>query len=246
MDLEKMLVPLAPAGASWSNVRDAARYLITQLNRGIGPDGKRVVFAGNLEETWKPQVEIQPGLQYGLGWMIGSYRGRRLLAHAGGTSGFTSEFSFMPEDGLGIAILSNAQGAGIFVAGVRSRILELLFRQPADPKYAALLEESARHLRERTAGAQRADGIPAAYAGLYKHPSLGQVKVAVKGGKLVLSVPGYDNELRRLNQDTYVIWDPPMAGALIRFTKNGSGTTAMTLDADDPDIAGQYTFELSK
>jgi CubicO group peptidase (beta-lactamase class C family) len=55
-DLEKPLAPMAPAGASWSNARDTARYLMTQLPRGIAPDGRRVVSAENLTVTWQPQV----------------------------------------------------------------------------------------------------------------------------------------------------------------------------------------------
>ena len=39
--------------------REMARYLQTELNRGINPDGSRVVSAENLERTWQPGVQIQ-------------------------------------------------------------------------------------------------------------------------------------------------------------------------------------------
>ncbi|HZA22257.1 MAG TPA: serine hydrolase, partial [Dehalococcoidia bacterium] len=60
LTLEETLTPVAPAGGSWSNVQDLARYLITQLNQGVAPDGKRVVSADNLKLTWQPQVQAAP------------------------------------------------------------------------------------------------------------------------------------------------------------------------------------------
>jgi len=40
------------------------------------------------------QVEIQPGIDYGPGWMTGNYKGQRLLSHSGVREGFTSELTF--------------------------------------------------------------------------------------------------------------------------------------------------------
>ena len=40
------------------------------------------------------QVEIQPGIDCGLGWMTSNYKGKRLLSHSGVSEGFTSELTF--------------------------------------------------------------------------------------------------------------------------------------------------------
>ncbi|MCC6790998.1 MAG: beta-lactamase family protein, partial [Thermomicrobiales bacterium] len=48
LSLEEMLIPVAPAGLAWSTANDMARYLITLLQEGVGPDGNRVVSAENL------------------------------------------------------------------------------------------------------------------------------------------------------------------------------------------------------
>ncbi len=138
--------------------------------------------------------------------MIGSYRGR-VFIHAGGRP--------WNRDTPQRAKCRHLR------CGVRSRILELLFGQPADPKYSALLEDSARHLREDRRGAAGRK-TPRRLRRPVHASFARQVKVAVKGGKLVFSVPGYDKELRRQKQDTYVIWDPPLAGALIRFKKTAA------------------------
>ena len=75
LSTEELLTPIAPAGASWSNVRDMARYLITEMNQGVSPDGKRVVSAENLKVTWQPQVAISADTSYGLGWIVDKYEG---------------------------------------------------------------------------------------------------------------------------------------------------------------------------
>jgi CubicO group peptidase (beta-lactamase class C family) len=246
LDMERILQPFAPAGASWSNARDAAQYLITQLNQGIAPNGTRVVSAENLTETWKPQVEIQPGIHYGLGWMTASYKGQRLLTHSGGTAGFTSELTFMPDAGLGIVVLTNAQNAGLFTAGVRSRIFELVFGQPRDPKYSTRLEETRKRFEQTTANVQRLDGRAAAYSGRYQNPSLGEVDLRVDGGKLILDIPGLPTELRTLDNETYMFWDPPLVGASIRFSKNADDKLTFVLNAESVDSAEKYTFARSK
>ena len=144
---ERGLLPYRPAGALWSNAREMARYLQTELARGVAPGGTRVVSAENLEATWTPGVSV-PNIyggppqmaatmaRYGLGWVNGEYRGLRVVSHAGGTGGFTSEIAFLPEADLGIVILSNSLSLApvplAFEYAVEFRLFELLFDQPAE------------------------------------------------------------------------------------------------------------------
>src|SRR6266545_6044653 len=126
LQLEQPLQPIAPAGGSWSNVQDLARYLMTQLNQGVAPDGRRVVSADNLKVTWQPQVQIAPNASYALGWAVTAYKGARLLQHGGGTNGFTSNLAYLPDAGLGIAVLTNAQSNSVPTAAF-VRVLELVY-----------------------------------------------------------------------------------------------------------------------
>jgi CubicO group peptidase (beta-lactamase class C family) len=244
-DLERPLTPIAPAGASWSTARDVARYLITQLNRGLAPDGKRVVTAENLTATWQPQVEIAPGVSYGLGWAITRYKSRTLLTHGGGTSGFTADLSLLPDEGLGIAVLTNAQNANLFCGAVRARAMELAFGEPKemDAILATKAEEARRRFREKAARMRLVDRRTIApYLASYANPALGDATLKSAGRKLMFAAGGFSSELRRLTDDTYVFTDPPMAGALIRLSRSGEGRRAFILDADDPDITEKYSF----
>lgn len=242
LDLEKPLEAVAPAGGSWSNVRDMARYLMTQLSRGVAPDGKRVVSAENLKVTWQPHVEIQPGADYGLGWVITRYQGQPLLSHGGGTAGFTSDLSFLPDAKLGIVILTNAQNANLFGIAVRSRVLELAFGRPMemDAKLAPRLEQAGQRFQQKMARFQPLDpATVASRLGSYTNPALGKVELSRAGDKLILAAGGFKTELRSLGDGNYVLWDPPLAGALIRFSKDAH---EFTFDADDPDVPEKYPF----
>jgi hypothetical protein len=175
--------------------------------------------------------------------MTGNYKGQRLITHGGGTSGFTSDLSFMPDGGLGIAILSNAQNAKLFVAGVRSRILELVLGQPADPRYSARLEETRKTFQRKAAVARPFDKLATArHLGHYKNTSLGDVSLTEKGGRLIFTFSGFASELRPLDNETYLLWDPPLAGAVIRFSKNYAANPTFVLDGDAADIPEKHAF----
>jgi CubicO group peptidase (beta-lactamase class C family) len=47
---ERGVFSVRPAGGVWSNVRDMDRYVMTEMAKGVSPDGKRVVSEENLLE----------------------------------------------------------------------------------------------------------------------------------------------------------------------------------------------------
>ncbi|MFN8374297.1 MAG: serine hydrolase domain-containing protein [Anaerolineae bacterium] len=240
VDTERVLLPMAPAGAVWSNVEDMARYLITELNEGVSPDGERVVSAENLAVTWEPQVAITADTSYGLGWMIGEYNGLRLIEHNGNTLGFSSDLAFLPDVGVGISVLSNQQGA-IINSAVRYRLFELLFGQDAefDADLTALLESSGNGGVEYVSADEDA---AADYSGRYHNDDLGEVFVGYVDGKLMLNAGEFETELRLAdgsNQEgSFVTYDPPLAGLPVQFHEE-DGTMVMVIGFG----VTEYTFD---
>lgn len=109
------LVAVAPAGGTATDVVSIARYLITQLNEGVAPDGTRVVSAKNLARTWMPQTPLptppNAGVDfegYAMGWVALNYNGVEIRNHSGGTGGFRTDMLFVPEAELGIAVVTNS------------------------------------------------------------------------------------------------------------------------------------------
>jgi CubicO group peptidase (beta-lactamase class C family) len=242
---ESLLTPIAPAGALWSNAQDMARYVLTELGKGVSPDGKRVISEANLAETWKPQIQIDATTRYGLGWIIGSYKEVPLISHGGNTFGFTSELAFLPDQNTGIVILSNAQGANLFTGAVLSRWLELIFDQPAE--YQQTLDYVLQQMSEQQAKIQKQiQPMPAAadlqpYLGSFQNDALGIITLALDGDALTLDAGEFRTRLVPMQNDqgevVYVMADPPLAGLDLKFEEK-DGQATITLDI----LSDQYVF----
>ena len=110
----------APVGGTMASLTDMAAYVTLQLRGGTTPAGRRVVSAQNLAECWQPVIEIpippttcarsdRRVLLHGL--ESARYGGgRRVLSHTGGEDGFTCNIAFLPDDDLGLVVLTNTCG----------------------------------------------------------------------------------------------------------------------------------------
>jgi hypothetical protein len=234
------LVPVAPAGALWSSAREMARYLQTALDRGLGPDGGRVVSAANLERTWQPGVlfpsapdappTLAAAVGYGLGWGVGAYGGQRLINHSGATLGFSSLVTFLPDAGLGLVIRTNATGAaGWLNNAVQLRLLELLFDQPGAndaglTSYLAAVEQQRAELLAQLGQVDPAVVSP--FLGRYANADLGELTLALRAGTLRLTVGGFQSALRpRRDADAPVTAYLPVDAP---FCEGGLSPTSMT------------------
>jgi CubicO group peptidase (beta-lactamase class C family) len=246
LDIEKMLLPIAPAGAHWSTVGDMARYLLTLMNDGVTPEGRRVVSSANLKVLWQPQVPIDAQTGYGLGWIVGKYKKLSLIQHGGNTLGFTSELSFLPDARLGLVLLANGQGANAFSAAVRGRLLELVGQASGqgDRDFTFGQDFQKKSLDELKGTFQPLDAVAVQpYAGAYRNPALGQVTLRLDDGKLMLEAKGFSSALqKKTDKDgkvTYVTIDPPLAGLPFELGQSDGGQLRLVLKWA-PD---SYTFE---
>ena len=228
LEVEELLLPIAPAGAHWSTASDMARYLVAQLQVGVAPDGTRVVSEENLRATWEPQVPITATESYGLGWIVGEYRGLQVLHHGGNTLGFTSEFAFLPGADLGIVVLANTQGANAFTGAVRTRLFELVYDQPSQAEQNVAfaltqLEDALADMREETGDRVDPDAVEP-YLGTFADPALGEIVITLVDERLVLDAGEFRTELRPVLDDAgeveaYMAFEGPVAGAEFDFTE---------------------------
>jgi CubicO group peptidase (beta-lactamase class C family) len=242
---EELLLPVAPAGAAWSTANDMARYLITQMNQGISPDGEQVVSAENLLTTWQPQVSISATVSYGLGWIVGDYKGAPLITHGGNTLGFTAEAAFLPAHGLGIVVLTNGQSANSLAEGVRTRLFELVFEieQSEAQEGIDFLLARAEELEPEllaSVGAYDAEAA-AALVGTYSNDVLGTVVVSIQNDALIADAGEFTAVLRPAQGEndepnTWMAINAPLAGQRLKFDPE-----ALTLTFDI--TTDQYVFE---
>ena len=95
------------AGAMYSTIQDLYRW-----NEALFSG--QVLSHESLEQAFAPaklkdgRVGHGIGRPYGLGWVIGEYRGERALAHGGGLHGFNSYLTRLPEKNVTVVALSNS------------------------------------------------------------------------------------------------------------------------------------------
>jgi CubicO group peptidase (beta-lactamase class C family) len=201
----------APAGSINSSAAEMGRWVILQLNRGKFADREGRLFSEDRSrEMWSAQTILpignQPpqlaGLQanfaaYALGWGLRDYRGRKLVGHSGGLLGFVSRVLLVPEENLGVVVLTNAEEGGAFESIV-FHVVDHYLNAPATDWIAAFKateeqqEKEAAEVMKKQETARAADSKPTLplekYAGVYKDAWYGSATIRLEDEKLVFSM----------------------------------------------------------
>jgi hypothetical protein len=104
---------IGPAAEINSNVLDMAKWLQLFLRKGLTSNGSVLVSRAGLENMYTPLIRTDDGTgtSYGLGWTIGTIQSgglaKRIVFHTGDADGNSAYVSFMPDDGLGVVVLTN-------------------------------------------------------------------------------------------------------------------------------------------
>ncbi len=112
---------LDPSGSLKASATEMGLYIQTQLNRGLAPNGMRMVSEQNLIETWKPYLE-----DYAMGWESKTHQGITIILHEGAYDDFMSVIGFMPDENLGFIILINSEETGAVIEEAPLILAELL------------------------------------------------------------------------------------------------------------------------
>ncbi|HXG92752.1 MAG TPA: serine hydrolase [Blastocatellia bacterium] len=237
---------IAPAGAINSNAIDMAQWLRLQLAGGEYK-GARLISSGAAKEMHEPQTIIRKEppwsifypeahfLSYGLGWFLHDYKGRKVVEHGGNIDGMTALVAMIPEEKLGVVILTNMNGT-LLPTALMYRVFDI-YLGAANKDWSAEMLKAARSLEEQSKAAQkkleesRVNGTKPSlalekYAGAYTDDALGDAKVTVENGKLVLRTPGLVADLEHWHYDTFraTFRDTVIVGkALVTFTLNSQG-----------------------
>ena len=254
LSAESFVGAVIPAGGLWSTAGDMAQFLIVELNQGVAADGRRVVSTANLTRTWEPQVTVNPTEgAYGLGWFITDYHALRLIHHPGNTMGFSAELAFLPEFGLGIVVLTNAEAAGSFAEAVRNRFFELALDLPpeADAAFQNNQTASAQGIARYAAMLQPevTAAAVAPYLGSFHNDTLGTITLQEQDGALRLVTGGLTSELRQLAgppEPTLVLAEAPWAILgmwTLRLSQDADGQPIIVLNENN--FAKPFVFQRS-
>lgn len=210
---------IAPAGAITSSIDDMSRWLLLNLNRGE-VDGQRLISEAQMAQLHAPRM-VMPSWNkypesslpaYAHGWAVESYRGHTKLSHGGNIDGFASLVSFLPNDGLGVVVLTNKSGSPIPAAitlTLFDRLLGLAavpwnerFQQDYAADKAAAGVGTGRAASERVAGTTPAHPL-ADYAGTYEHPGYGRMVIVANDDALEVRFNALAGSLSHRHYDIF-------------------------------------------
>jgi CubicO group peptidase (beta-lactamase class C family) len=167
-------------------------------------------------EMVKPQVEINPNLQQGLGWRIvsGLSNNEYALEHAGNDPGVASIIVLLPKSKRGIVVLTNGDNGLIMC----NNIVRAAFQDGPLIIYKAY---KSAPVSEMPRAIKLTDSVLNTFAGSYKRPDGVAVTVTLKDNALVLKMSGIpDLNLIPQSEDRFYLLD---LDAKIVFTKDDKG-----------------------
>jgi hypothetical protein len=234
---------VGPAGSINASVDDMLKYIQFRLDRGEA-GGKRLLSVEAERQIQSPQMVSGGGGEYpevghgtyGLGLGVSTYRGRKIVSHGGGIDGYISAMSWLPDERIGIMVLSNLSGNNPVPTVVMRTLYDRLLGAPAvdwvDRQRKADAAAEARRLREREArvagrkvGTSPSHGLDA-YAGTYQHQGYGTLVIQRDGDGLTAKLEPHRAKLEHYHYDVWEIKDPggvvPFGGR-IRFLTNVKG-----------------------
>ena len=256
---------MAPAGSLLASAEDMARWMILQLDSGRVRGGmERVWDAKRTREMWTlttPQPvgdfyrKHLPSMHfrgYGMGWELYDLHGRLVVAHSGGYDGMISRQVLVPEEKLGIFIVTNTNTSVPWGWG-HDALGTLLGAPDASNLLAYLLDERRKEPEEKRAAeaefvaARIPDAPPSlplsGYAGTYTDPAYGDIFVDEVDGKLTFrfsQTPLFHGRLEPWHFDTFrLFWGTQMMlpPGLVTFTLDATGAVdRMEIVVENPDF----------
>ena len=195
----------SPAGAMYTSVSDLGRFLCMIF--GSGSSGAtRILQPASLHAMQSPQF----GGPFGLGFALGTLDGHRMLGHGGAIYGFATQLSALPDDKLGVVVVTSVDGANAVTTHLGDDALRAMLAQrngaPLPHFVEALPVDPHRAL---------------AAAGRYSGPD-GRVTLQEQEGRLRLS-SGNGGGLYELKD---------RANVLIRDNRIAYSTTPVSLHGD--------------
>ena len=206
---------LGPAASIISNVKDLSKWLLFQLDSGR-VNNKQVIPFPVLQRTRDVNIVTNSRKAalfprhfrgYGLGVLSEDYNGRQVYWHTGGAAGMVSNVCFVPEENLGIAILTNNDNQDFFEA-LRFQLLDAYLGVSYTNRSLQLLtdfrSDMNKQLKEIAGWKARVRGnkpTPSikSYTGEYANPLYGTISITQQGDQLLIKFNNHVNLLATLD-----------------------------------------------
>jgi CubicO group peptidase (beta-lactamase class C family) len=216
-----------------SSATDMSKWVRLFINGGNW-QGKQIIPANIFEELTRPITYTHPSAYpevsdgfYCMGWIQNYYKGHQLIQHSGGLSGFKSYMSFMPQDSIGIVVLTNGQPY-LFPLAITYDIYDMLLGLPRTLWANRFLPQkdtaiSTEKSETNIPGTHPSKPLPE-YAGTYYSKWLGNMKVYCENGELYFQFHNYPKEkMKHAHYDTFFTEMERKPGTGITFQLDHDG-----------------------
>jgi len=252
---------VASTGGLISSVTDISKWMIFNLNNGI--QGKDTLLSKQTRNmVWTPHNNYivdhtskndfgRHFNAYGLGWGLSDYHGRMKVGHTGGYDGMITAVTLIPDENLGIVVLTN---------GVKSPIMASTYY--ALDKFLGIETQdwSAKHLERANRNIERDTRISDRkekrvlntsptisrknFVGGYGSDLSGKINITENNGQLRLEfadAPLMSAKLSHWHHDVWEIhWDHPQAwfsfGTIKFNTDNNMKVIGFDFDVPNDDF----------
>lgn len=246
---------MAPAGAISSSVNDLSKWVLMQLNNGK-IDDKEIVPASAIAKTRFPHSIIGNGgtmfntghfALYGLGWDLQEYNGKKIVAHTGGVNGFVTSVTLLPEEKLGIVVLTNTDANSFYEAlkwELMDAYLGLPYRNYSNRMLLRQRISDSEMEKMLTAKRDTINSKPKTplplndYTGEYVHELYGKMNIKLEKGELIMRFehhPTRHSKLEALGGNRFLsTWNDPLYGVkVLPFTVENGRVKSLTVRVAD-------------
>ena len=260
-----------PAGGINAGANDMARWMIAQMDSGRVGD-KRLWRQSTTRQQWSVVTPLPTGPApkelapytanfqgYGLGFFLRDYRGEKLVTHTGGLPGYVSLLMMLPNQKVGVVVLTNQESGAAFQA-IGLHVLDYYLNAPPFDWLGGYTRRMARAdsmmAAENRATAAVRDSLSKPslplprYATTYEDAWYGTVTVTFENGGLVMKfdkTPALVGDLVHWQYDTWLVkWrDRELrADAFVTFTLNEEGKVAgATMKPASPEVDFSFDFQ---
>jgi len=221
------------AGSVWSSIHDMSLWAQFLLSDGVTGDGERLISEAGMQQMFEPQQlaapdDFYPTVEltrphwrtYGLAWFQQDFQGRKIDFHTGSLSGLIAIIGLDRANDKAVIVLGNRDHAEMRhallwevmdtgAAGDRRD-----WNQAVYDLYAQQREKAAENWKEIQAKRLKhtKPALPLkAYAGVYRNPAWGDLKVEVSGAGMRLETTLVGFDMSHWHLDTFLVehypWD---------------------------------------
>lgn len=247
--------PVAPAGSISSSISDMSHWLLTQLNGGKYKE-EEVIPAEVVRRTRRPESIVGRAGHpfnrrhfqlYAMGWQLEDYEGREIVSHTGGIHGFVTSVTLLPEENLGIVVLTNTDQNYFYEAlkwEIIDAFLELPYRgysQAYNSYWKRMTAEQEAEIEKwrDTVAMNFKPTLPTeAFSGTYEHEVYGHIEITENEGRLTVAFehhPALNATLEPMGGNRFLCtYNNPLYGVKVwPFTIEEEKVKSCTLRVND-------------